>query len=66
MRVAEIIHLVVGDLQFGSEPVIQWIGKKNRPRKVAVGPSLLTLLDDYLGRRLATPPRGTRPKKLNV
>jgi integrase len=50
LRVTEITHLVVGDLQFGSEPVIQWIGKKNRPRKVAIGAAFLRLLDDYLDR----------------
>ncbi|MBO0747126.1 MAG: tyrosine-type recombinase/integrase [Acidimicrobiaceae bacterium] len=50
MRVTEIIRLVVSDLQFGSEPVIQWIGKKNRARKIAIGPSFLRLLDDYLDR----------------
>lgn len=50
MRVSEIIHLGVGDLQLGSDPTIGWIGKKNRPRKIGVGPGLLTLLDDYLRR----------------
>ncbi|MGH9058995.1 MAG: site-specific integrase [Acidimicrobiales bacterium] len=50
MRVAEIVHLKVRDLQLGDAPVISWIGKKNRPRKVAVGPALLRLLDDYLDR----------------
>ncbi len=50
MRVSEIIHLGVGDLQLGSDPTIAWIGKKSRPRRIGVGPGLLTLLDDYLGR----------------
>ena len=64
MRVTEIIRLVVGDLQFGSEPVIQWIGKKNRPRKVAIGPSLLILIEDYLDRYVEAqrrPLRSTQP-----
>ncbi|MGH9070999.1 MAG: tyrosine-type recombinase/integrase [Acidimicrobiales bacterium] len=50
MQVAEIVHLRVGDLRLGSEPTVEWIGKKSRPRKVAVGPCLLRLLDDYLDR----------------
>jgi integrase len=48
MRVAEIIHLVVGDLHLGAEPAITWIGKKARPRKVAVGPALEVLLADWV------------------
>lgn len=50
MRVSEIIHLGVGDLQLDGEPTIGWIGKKYRPRRIGVGPGLLTLLDDYLRR----------------
>jgi integrase len=50
MRVTEIIRLSVGDLRLDSEPTIEWIGKKNRPRKVAIGPALFGLLDDYLDR----------------
>jgi integrase len=50
MRVSEILHLTVGSLQPGGAPVIQWIGKKSRARKVAIGPALLALLDDYLSR----------------
>jgi integrase len=50
IRVTEVIRLVVGDLRLGAEPVIQWIGKKSRPRKIAIGPSLHRLLDDYLDR----------------
>jgi integrase len=50
MRVSEIIRLVLGDLRLGSDPVIQWIGKKNRPRKVALGPSFICLLEAYLDR----------------
>jgi integrase len=50
MRVSEIIHLLIGDIQLGQVPMIQWIGKKNRLRKVTVGPSLLALLDNYLDR----------------
>jgi integrase len=50
MRVSEILRLEVGSLQLSGEPVIQWIGKRNRPRKIAVGLALLALLDDYLGR----------------
>ena len=47
MRVAEIAHLTVGDLRADS---IEWIGKKNRPRKASIGPALSQLLADYLGR----------------
>ncbi|MGH9055861.1 MAG: hypothetical protein ACRDYY_08375 [Acidimicrobiales bacterium] len=50
MRVSEIQHITVGGLVVGSEPVLQWIGKKSRPRRVAVGPALLSLMTDYLGR----------------
>jgi integrase len=50
MRVTEIIRLRVGDLRLGAEPTIEWIGKRNRPRKVAIGPALFGLLDDYLDR----------------
>lgn len=50
MRVAEIVHLVVGQLHLGSEPTIEWIEKKNRARKVAIGPAMLNLLGDYLRR----------------
>lgn len=60
MRVAEIIHLRVGDLHLGCDPTIQWIGKKNRARKVAVGPALFDLLADYRTRYSAgigPPPR---------
>jgi integrase len=48
MQVTEIIRLSNGDLRLGTEPTIEWIGKKNRPRKVAIGPALFALLDDYL------------------
>ncbi|MDA8046354.1 MAG: site-specific integrase [Actinomycetota bacterium] len=50
MRVAEIIRLRVGDLHFGHEPTIEWIGKKNRARKVSIGPGMSALLTDYLAR----------------
>jgi integrase len=50
MRVVEIVRLVVGNLQLGSDPTIAWIGKRNRPRKVGVGPALFEPLDDYLDR----------------
>ena len=40
MRVAEIIHLRLRDLRLGPEPTIEWIGKKSRARKVAIGPAL--------------------------
>ena len=51
MRVSEIIHLTVGDLRLADpEPAIQWIGKKRRPRRAAIGPALGALLTDYLGR----------------
>jgi integrase len=53
MRVSEIVHLRVRDLQLGHEPTIAWIGKKSRPRRVAVGSALLALLDDYLDRDVA-------------
>ncbi len=48
MRVAEIVHLQIGNLRLGRDPTVEWIGKKARLRKVAVAPSLLHLLDDYL------------------
>ena len=50
MRVSEIQHITVGGLVVGGEPVLQWIGKKSRPRRVAVGPALLSLMTDYLDR----------------
>lgn len=50
MRVAEIIRLRIGDLHLDSDPTIEWIGKKNRARKVAIGPALFELLADYLAR----------------
>ena len=50
MRVAEIIRLSIGDLRLGPEPTIEWIGKRNRPRKVAIGPALFELVDDYTSR----------------
>jgi len=50
MRVSEIQNVTVGSVQVGDEPVIQWIGKKRRPRKVAVGPALLALIEDYVSR----------------
>ena len=50
MRVAEIIRLTIGDLRLGPEPTIEWIGKRNRPRKVAIGPALFELVDDYMSR----------------
>lgn len=50
MRVAEIIRLRVGDLHLDHDPTIEWIGKKNRARKVAIGPVMLALLTDYLTR----------------
>jgi len=50
MRVAEIIRLRVGDLHLDHDPTIEWIGKKNRARKVAIGPVMLAVLTDYLGR----------------
>lgn len=50
MRVAEIVHLRIGDLRLGTDPTVEWIGKKNRPRRIAIGPGLLALLTDYLGR----------------
>ena len=50
MRVAEIIRLTIGDLHLGPEPTIEWIGKRNQPRKVAIGPALLELVDDYMSR----------------
>ena len=50
MRVAEIIRLTIGDLRLGPEPTIEWIGKRNRPRKVAIGPAVLELVDDYMSR----------------
>ncbi len=37
IRVAEITYLQIGDLRLGNEPTVEWIGKKARPRKVAVG-----------------------------
>jgi integrase len=37
MRAAEVMNLTVRALQLGREPMITWIGKKDRPRKVAVG-----------------------------
>jgi integrase len=64
MRVVEIIRLRVGDLRLGPEPTIEWIGKKNRPRKVAIGPALFQLLDDYLDRyvdALGRPLRSSDP-----
>ena len=50
MRVAEIIRVRVGDLHLSHDPTIEWIGKKNRARKVAIGPAMLELLTDYLAR----------------
>ena len=50
MRVAEIMHLRIGDLRLDRDPTIEWIGKKNRARKVAVGPAMFALLADYLAR----------------
>jgi integrase len=50
MRVAEIIRLRGGDLHLDHDPTIEWIGKKNRARKVAIGPVMLALLTDYLTR----------------
>lgn len=64
LRVTEIVHLVVGDLQLGSESVIQWIAKKSRPRKVAIGPAFGLLLEDYLDRyvdALGRPLRSSDP-----
>ena len=64
MRVVEIIRLRVGDLRLGPEPTIEWIGKKNRPRKVAIGPALFELLGDYLDRyveALGRPLRSSDP-----
>ncbi len=48
MRVAEITGLRVGQLRLEGEPTIEWIGKKRRPRRVAIGPGLLGLLTTYL------------------
>ncbi len=31
MRVAEIVHLQIGDLRLGRDPTVEWIGKKARP-----------------------------------
>ena len=53
MRVSEIQHITVGGVLVDGEPVLQWIGKKSRPRKVAVGPALLSLMTDYLDRYAA-------------
>lgn len=50
MRVAEIIRLRVGDLHLDHDPTIEWIGKKNRARKVAIGPGMSELLANYLHR----------------
>lgn len=50
MRVAEIIHLRIGDLHLDHDPTIEWIGKKNRARKVSIGPGMSALLTDYLTR----------------
>jgi integrase len=50
MRVSEIIHLRIEDLLLDGDPTIQWIGKKNRPRRIAVADHLLALLTDYLSR----------------
>ncbi len=50
MRVAEIIRVQGGDLYLDHDPTIEWIGKKNRARKVAIGPVMLALLIDYLAR----------------
>lgn len=49
MRVAEIVHLAVGELHLQEEPSIEWIGKKNRHRKVGIGPAFVDLPADYLG-----------------
>lgn len=48
MRVTEIVNLVIGDLHLDREPTIRWVGKRDRPRRVAVGPALLALLNRYL------------------
>lgn len=50
MRIAEIIRLRVADLRLDHDPTIEWIGKKNRARKVSVGPGMSALLTDYLTR----------------
>ena len=50
MRVSEIIRLRTGNLQLGHEPTIAWIGKKDRPHRIAVGPALFRLLADYQSR----------------
>ena len=64
MRVSEILRLRIRDLRLGSEPGIEWIGKKSRPRKVAVGLALFELLSDYLHRYergLGRPPSAEDP-----
>jgi integrase len=61
MRVAEITQLRVGELHLERDPTIEWIGKKSRPRKVAIGPAMLALLTDYFARYRAGVGRELRP-----
>jgi site-specific recombinase XerC len=50
MRVAETVHLVAGEVRMGAEPTMEWIGKKNRHRKVSIGPAMVALFSDYFAR----------------
>jgi integrase len=61
MRVSEIIRLRMGNLQLGYEPIIAWIGKKDRPHRIAVGPVLFRLLADCQSRYEAGLGRALEP-----
>ena len=65
MRAAEVIHLRMGDLRLrDAEPVIAWIGKKRRARRIVPGPSLVAVLDALASRReelLGRPLRDDEP-----